>query len=73
MDNRHHGKTVTMRLRMKNGKLATNAKQNIEVASDHLEKVYNSQCLRYLLAAKLIKQREPSLDLDSNIVKKEFK
>ena len=40
-DYSHHRKPVTMKMRMKNGELATNPKQNMEVVEEHLSAVYN--------------------------------
>ncbi|KAL7525745.1 hypothetical protein ACHAXR_001140 [Thalassiosira sp. AJA248-18] len=55
-------------MRMENGNLASNDKQNIEVTSKHLEKVYNTN----RLAAKLIQKREQSTELGTHISWKEF-
>ena len=57
---------------MENGELATNNKQNIEVFEKHLTNVYNNQRDRFADAAKFIRQREESTELDSHITLKDF-
>ena len=57
---------------MSNGKLASNAKENSTVWEDNLTKVYNNDRPGYPLVSELIKEREPSTELDRNISWKEF-
>jgi len=55
--NSHHLKPVAMKMKMKNGKLATNGKDNIEVVHKHLNKVYNNNNHDvFSEAAKLIRK-----------------
>ena len=68
----HYRKSVTLRMRMENGELATNPKQNMEVVKKHLSAVYNNSKDRYADAAKFIKQREEFSELDGEITWKEF-
>jgi hypothetical protein len=38
----HHTKPITMKMKMENGKLANDDKDNMEVMATHFEKVYNN-------------------------------
>ena len=71
-DSCHHNKPVAMKMKMKNGELASNDKQNMEVVEEHLNKVYNAKRERFADAAKMIKQREEYSELDHPITMKEF-
>ena len=71
-DSCHHNKPTNMKMRMENGELAMNDKQNVEVFEKHLTKVYNNQRDCFADAAKFIRQREKSTELDSHITLKEF-
>ena len=61
-----------MKMKMKNGELASNDKQNMEVVEEHLNKVYNAKRERFAGAAKMVKQREEFSELDHPITMKEF-
>ena len=61
-----------MKMRISNGKLASNEKENLKVWEDHLTKVYNNDRPRYALAVELTKEQEPSTELDGNISWKGF-
>ena len=61
-----------MKMRISNGKLASNEKENLKVWEDHLTKVYNNDRPRYALAVELTKEQEPSTELDRNISWKDF-
>ena len=61
-----------MKMRMENGELASNDKQNVEVFEKHLTKVYNNPRDRYADAAKFIRLRESSSELDAHITLREF-
>ena len=61
-----------MKIRMENGEVATNDKQNVEVFEKHLTKVYNNQRDRFADAAEFLRQREESTELDSHITLMEF-
>ena len=41
-DSCHHTKPTNMKMRMENGELASNDKQNVEVFEKHLTGVYNN-------------------------------
>ena len=71
-DSCHHNKPMNIKMRMKNGELAANDKQNIEVFEEHLTKVYNNKRERFADAAKFIRQREESTELDAHITMREF-
>jgi hypothetical protein len=71
-DNCHHNKPVTMKMKMENGELASNNKQNLDVVEKHLHKVYNAKRDRSAGAAKLIKQREEFTALGDQILMTEF-
>jgi hypothetical protein len=71
-DSCHHNKPVAMKMKMKNGELASNDKQNMEVVEEHLNKVYNAKRERFAGAAKMVKQREEFSELDHPITMKEF-
>jgi len=43
-------------MKMENGELASNDKQNLEVVVKHLHRVYNAKQYRLAEAAKFIKQ-----------------
>ena len=66
-DYSHHWKPVTMKMRMKNGELATNPKQNLEVEEEHLSAVYNDRKDRCADAVKFFRQREEFSELDGKI------
>ena len=42
-DSCHQNKPTSMKMRMKNGEVASNDKKNIEVFEEHLSKVYNNK------------------------------
>ena len=67
-----NSKSITMEMRMKNGELATNAKQNIEVVVEHHNKVYNSSKEQSANTATFIKQREMYSELDEDITWSKF-
>ena len=68
----HHNKPMNIKMRMKNGELAANDKQNIEVFEEHLTKVYNNKRECLADAAKFIRQRDDYTELDAHITMKEF-
>lgn len=57
---------------MENGQLANSDKQNMQVFSKHLTKVYNHQCPIDQNAAKLIEQREVMESTGDSIGWEEF-
>ena len=65
-------KTTVMKMKMANGNLATNDKQNVDVFAKHLKKVYNNERERFADAAKFVKQREIAGALDNDITLDEF-
>ena len=71
-DTCHHNKPVTMKMKRKNGKLATKDKENMEVVAEHLNKVYNTHQNRLADAAIMLKQREEFTELGEQITWKEF-
>jgi hypothetical protein len=68
----HHTKPITMRMRLENGKLANNDRDNMKVFSKHLQKVYNQRRPIYADAAKLIAQREIMQEIGESISWEEF-
>ena len=52
----HHTKPITMKMRMKDGRLANNDKQNMEVMATYFTEVYNTHRNFRSDAAKLIKK-----------------
>jgi hypothetical protein len=68
----HHIKPTTMKMRMENGELANSDKENMEVFSKHLNKVYNTQCPKYQDAAKMIARREVMEEMGDGITWDEF-
>ena len=68
----HHNKPVTMKMKRKNGKLATNDKENMEVVAEHLNKFYNTHRNRLADAAMILEQREEFTELGEQITWKEF-
>ena len=71
-DTSHHNKLVTVKMKRKNGQLATNDKENMEVVAEHLNKVYNTHQNRFADAAMMLKQREEFTELGEQIIWKEF-
>ena len=71
-DSCHHNKPVTMKMKMEDGSLATNDKQNAEVFTKHLQGVYNATRPRFALAAETIRQREELKEIGEAITWKEF-
>ena len=71
-DSCYHNKPTNMKMWMENGELASNDKQNVKVFEKNLSKVYNNQRDRFTNAAKFVRQREKSSELDSHITLKEF-
>ena len=61
-----------MKMKLPNGNLASNDKQNADVFAAHLKKVYNNKRERFADAAKFIKQREVSSELDNDLTIAEF-
>jgi hypothetical protein len=62
-----------MKMKMENGKLANNDKENMEVMATHFTKVSNT-CRNYRSdAAKLIEKRETFDSMKKSITWKEFK
>jgi len=61
-----------MKMKMKNGELASNDKQNMEVVEEHLSKVYNAKRERFTNTTKMIKQMEEFSKLGLPITMKEF-
>jgi len=62
-------------IKTKNGKIATNNKDNLEVVQEYLHKVYNENDHRerFAGAAKLIRKREQFRALENPILVTEFK
>ena len=71
-DGYHHKKTTVMKMKMANGNLASNDKQNVDVFAKHLKKVYNNKRERFADATKFIRQREIARALDNDITVEEF-
>ncbi len=63
----HHKKRVTMAMKMENGRLTSNAKENMSVFGPHFERVYNNHRPVDLSILDEIPQRPPLLDIDSPI------
>ena len=59
-------------MKMENGELAKNDKQNAEVFGEHFNGVYNATRSRHANAAQFIRQREVFAELDHDITWKEF-
>ena len=53
-DSCHHNKPTNIKIRMKNGELASNNEQNIEVFEEHLSKVYNNKREQFADAATFL-------------------
>ena len=59
-------------MKMENGNLASNDKQNVDVFAKHFNKVYNNKHEQFSVAANFIRQREIAADLNDHISIKEF-
>ena len=69
----HHAKTVAMKMKMENGKLASNDKENMKVMAAHFTKVYNTRRECNSEAVTLLKQRETLEPMGDPISWSEFK
>ena len=63
----HHKKSVTMAMKLENGRLTTNAKENMSVFGPHFERVYNNHRPVDFSILNEIPQRPTLLDIDSPI------
>lgn len=69
----HHSKPVTMKMRMENGELANNDKQNMQVFVKHFTTLYNTHRNHAGDVARFIKQRETDESLAEQITWNEFR
>ena len=63
----HHKKCVTMAMKMENGRLTSNAKENMSVFGPHFEQVYDNHHPVDFSILDEIPQCPPLLDIDSPI------